>query len=135
MTVQTIVPLAFLIIGFGILLWIAGRKRPAGAVKVGDFEDRVVALDPVAREGYEKQRLFAQYLVQQKFAFALLWSAVLCSLLIGFWLLWEIRQRGFSMEMMGQVVGVMGGVGISYSAWRLYDRATTEIKELIAMKF
>jgi hypothetical protein len=76
------------------------------------------------------QGLFKQYSKQQNWAFGLVWFAIAWSLILGTYLIISIIQKKYGIVLLAKGIGLAGGVGISISAFRLYNKSSKKIEDL-----
>lgn len=116
--------LSLLCIGTSIYWWIKLSSNDY-KITIRDFKN-----DPESKQPLELLILvLKQYSKQQNRAFGLIWFAIAWSICIGSYLILTIINHNLGLESLSIGIALTGGVGISVSAFRLYNKTTKLIEE------
>jgi hypothetical protein len=113
-----------------ICLLLVTNMKKLNSIRLLSF-GRVTNIDNASYQFYSRQ--LKKYSIQQSWSFALLVVALLGALILaGILLYTKIILGDDNADWLPQIIGLGGGSGVSYSAFRLYRAASKKVDDLMS---
>lgn len=115
----------FYLIILGALRYRLSKKT--SSIQIGSFSK-----ESEAKESFRIVSLILQqYSKQQNWAFGLTWVAIAWSICLGSLFMFSVTRFGWGIESISTGIGIAGGIGISVSAFKLYNKSSKKTEDLL----
>jgi hypothetical protein len=119
------------VLTFFLLFYVAKRYRETDQLELKTLGKKNGVESEQIKSEFQRV-LLLRYSKQQNWAFGLLWFSIAVSICLGVTIIYQkfVQEDTTDMKIIGELIGLAGGSGISISSFRLYRISSKKLEEV-----